>query len=51
MVVCVAASAQQQALQILRAQGEAPFVLGRIEPLAAGAEQVALLGLDPHAGN
>ena len=45
MVVCVPAAQQEQALQILRAHGEQPMVIGRIEALAAGAEQVQLQGL------
>jgi phosphoribosylformylglycinamidine cyclo-ligase len=45
MVVCVPAAQQEQALQILRAQGEQPMVIGRIEALAAGADQVQLQGL------
>ncbi len=45
MVICVKAADQQIALQILRAQGEAPFVIGRIEPRNSGEEQVQLQGL------
>jgi len=45
MVVCVRPQAREQALQILREQGETPFVIGRIEPLAGAAEQVQLQGL------
>lgn len=45
MVVCIPATAVDQALAILQAEGEAPFVLGQIEPLADGQEQVELVGL------
>jgi len=44
MVVCVRADAQQRALELLRALGETPFAIGRIDALD-GAEQVQLLGL------
>ncbi len=45
MVVCVKAQDQEAALQTLRAQGETPFVLGRIEARAESEEQVQLNGL------
>ncbi len=45
MVICVKAASQELALQTLRAQGESPFVLGRIESLTDGDEQVQLQGL------
>lgn len=45
MVVCVKAQDQEAALQTLRAQGETPFVIGRIESRSENEEQVQLLGL------
>lgn len=47
MVVCVKAQDQETALQTLRAQGETPFVLGRIEAHNGNdsEEQVQLQGL------
>lgn len=45
MVVCVKAQDQEAALQTLRAQGEAPFVIGRIETRDSNEEQVQLQGL------
>jgi phosphoribosylformylglycinamidine cyclo-ligase len=47
MVVCVRPQDRDRALQVLREQGETPFVIGRIEPLAGG-EQVELAGLAAH---
>jgi len=48
MVICVPVEQQEQALQELRKQGEAPFVLGRIDTRSADEEQVQLLGLSAH---
>jgi len=48
MVICVSAAQQELALQTLRAQGEAPVVIGRIEARAEGDEQVQLQGLPTH---
>jgi phosphoribosylformylglycinamidine cyclo-ligase len=45
MVVCVKAADREIALQTLRAQGEAPFVVGRIEARGGSEEQVQLRGL------
>ncbi|HET8711413.1 MAG TPA: AIR synthase-related protein, partial [Spongiibacteraceae bacterium] len=39
MVVCVQAADQEAALQTLRAQGEMPFVIGRIEARRLNQEQ------------
>ncbi|MDB6063335.1 MAG: purM [Verrucomicrobiaceae bacterium] len=49
MVICVPVEQQEQALQQLRAQGEAPFVIGSIAARAADEEQVQLLGLRTNA--
>ncbi|WP_019604369.1 phosphoribosylformylglycinamidine cyclo-ligase [Teredinibacter turnerae] len=42
MVICVSANDAERAISFLRDAGEAPFVIGKIEPLAAGEEQVEL---------
>ena len=42
MVVCVRPQALEQALQVLREQGETPFAIGRIAARAAGADAVEL---------
>ena len=48
MVICVNAGDQEKALQTLRAQGETPFVIGRIETRSGGEEQVQIKGLSAH---
>lgn len=44
MVIVVPASAAEQALSILQAAGETPFVIGHIAPALAGEAQVELQG-------
>lgn len=46
MVVCISADRVERALALLRAEGEAAFVIGHIEPLGAGEEPVELKGLN-----
>ncbi|WP_207062035.1 phosphoribosylformylglycinamidine cyclo-ligase [Motiliproteus sp. SC1-56] len=46
MVICVAADKADAALELLRAENEAAFVIGSIESLGAGEEQVELKGLN-----
>ena len=45
MVICVPADRAQEALDMLAASGETAFELGSISELAAGEEQVQLVGL------
>ncbi len=45
MVISVPQEKVEEALSILRAEGEEPFVLGQIEPLGDEEEQVELVGL------
>ena len=45
MVICVPADQAQEALDMLAASGETAFELGSISELAAGEEQVQLVGL------
>ncbi|HAZ78714.1 MAG TPA: phosphoribosylformylglycinamidine cyclo-ligase [Porticoccaceae bacterium] len=45
MVICVPASVAQDALKSLAAHGETAFILGEIQTMSAGDEQVQLLGL------
>ncbi|MDG0968619.1 MAG: phosphoribosylformylglycinamidine cyclo-ligase [Porticoccaceae bacterium] len=45
MVICVPASVAQDALKSLAAHGETGFILGNIQTMSAGDEQVQLLGL------
>jgi phosphoribosylformylglycinamidine cyclo-ligase len=45
MVICVPSSTAQTALAILAGSGETAFILGTIEAMKAGDEQVQLLGL------
>lgn len=45
MVISVPQQKVEEALAILRAEGEEPFVLGKIEPLVGDEEQVELVGL------
>lgn len=42
MVICVAPDQAERALAVLRDAGEQPWVIGRIEPAAEGAEPVTL---------
>jgi phosphoribosylformylglycinamidine cyclo-ligase len=44
MVICVPAATEEEALKKLSASGETPFVLGKIEPICNGEEQVQLVG-------
>jgi phosphoribosylformylglycinamidine cyclo-ligase len=46
MVICVSANDEQATLQKLRGEGEAPFVIGRIEARAGSEEQVQLSHLN-----
>ena len=46
MVICVPASSVDNALEKLTASGEIAFILGDIQPMSAGDEQVHLLGLN-----
>ena len=46
MVICVPASSVDNALKKLTASGEIAFILGDIQPMSAGDEQVHLLGLN-----
>ncbi|MGE6319636.1 phosphoribosylformylglycinamidine cyclo-ligase, partial [Pseudomonas oryzihabitans] len=48
MVICVAQEQVETALQVLRAEGEQPWVIGRIEQAAEGADQVVLNNLKQH---
>jgi phosphoribosylformylglycinamidine cyclo-ligase len=48
MTICVAPAELDTALQTLRAQGEAPFVIGRIEPRTGDEPQVQLQGHELH---
>ena len=48
MVICVAQEQVEAALQVLRAEGEQPWVIGRIEQAAEGADQVVLNNLKQH---
>lgn len=48
MVICVAQDQVEGALQVLRAEGEQPWVIGRIEQAAEGADQVVLNNLKQH---
>ncbi len=45
MVICVPAERAQEALTLLRAEGEAAVIIGQVEPLGDSAEQVELIGL------
>lgn len=45
MVIAIPENKVTEALDILRAEGEEPFVLGKIEPLNGDEEQVELVGL------
>ena len=45
MVICVPSSTTQTALDILADSGETAFILGTIDAMKAGDEQVQLLGL------
>jgi phosphoribosylformylglycinamidine cyclo-ligase len=48
MVVCVPTAAAEQALRVLAEQGETAAVIGRIEAMADGEEQVQLRGSRAH---
>ncbi|MOA45975.1 Phosphoribosylformylglycinamidine cyclo-ligase [compost metagenome] len=48
MVICVAQDQVEAALNVLRAEGEQPWVIGRIEQAAEGAAQVELQNLKAH---
>jgi len=48
MVICVAQDQVEGALQVLRTEGEQPWVIGRIEQAAEGADQVVLNNLKQH---
>ncbi len=45
MVICVPASSVDNTLEKLSASGEVAFILGDIQPMSAGDEQIQLLGL------
>ena len=47
MVICVAQSDAEKALEVLRAAGEQPWQIGRIETCGADAERVVLNNLKP----
>jgi phosphoribosylformylglycinamidine cyclo-ligase len=46
MIVCVPADRAEDALEILRAEGEQAFIAGKIEALSGDEEQVELVGLE-----
>lgn len=48
MVICVAQSDAEKALEVLRAAGEQPWQIGRIETCGADAERVVLNNLKNH---
>ncbi|MCY1284533.1 Phosphoribosylformylglycinamidine cyclo-ligase [compost metagenome] len=48
MVICVAQDQVDAALESLRAAGEQPWVIGRIDACAADAERVVLNNLKAH---
>lgn len=48
MVICVAQADAGKALEILRASGEQPWQIGRIETCGADAERVVLNNLKSH---
>ena len=48
MIICVAPEQADVALDVLREAGEKPWIIGRIENAAAGAERVVLNNLKSH---
>ncbi len=48
MVICVARDKADEALAVLREQGESPWLIGRIEKAAEGTAQVQLNNLKTH---
>ncbi len=46
MIICVPTDRAEEALALLKAEGEDAFICGQIEPLGDSEEQVELVGLD-----